>query len=106
MVAHPGLDVLILALTCTVTVRAVVHWSQLPAMECPADTGQWWLPAALCAQYVPKFRLLRCSASTFNTTAVPPFAVFIPVPRRAVRYQLRGARARQWFQAFVAMHIA
>jgi len=28
MVAHPGVDVLILALTCTVTVRAAVRWSQ------------------------------------------------------------------------------
>ncbi len=72
MVAHPGLDVLILALTCTVTVRAVLHWSQRPTMGCPADTGRKWLLAALCAQYVPKFCLLRCSASTLNTTAVSP----------------------------------
>jgi hypothetical protein len=72
MVAHPGLDVLSLALTCTVTVRAVLHWPQRPTMECPADTGRKWLPAALCAQYVPKFCLLRCSAGTLNTTAVSP----------------------------------
>src|SRR6266480_6606877 len=72
MVAHPGLDVLILALTCTVTIRAVVRLAQRPTMGCPADTGRKWLPAALCAQYVPKFCLLRCSASTLNTTAVSP----------------------------------
>jgi len=41
-------------------------------MECPADTGRRWQSAALCAQYVPKFRLLRCLASTLNTTAVSP----------------------------------
>jgi hypothetical protein len=72
MVAHPGLDVLILALTCTVTVTAVAYWSQRPTIGCPADTGRKWLPAALCAQYVPKLCLLRCSASTLNTTAVSP----------------------------------
>ena len=72
MVAHPEVDVRILALTCTVTVRAVVHWSQRPTMGCPADTGRKWLPAALCAQYVPKFCLLRCSVSALNTTAVSP----------------------------------
>jgi hypothetical protein len=74
-------------------------------MECPADTGRWSLPAALCAQHVPKFRLLRCPASTLNTAAVPP---------SPWSYQCRGvqsdisygvARARQWFRAFVAMHI-
>ncbi len=81
MVAHPGLDVLILALTCTVTVRAVLHWSQRPTMGCPADTGRKWLPAALCAQYVPKFCSLRYSASTLNMTAVSP-------PR--CPYQYRG----------------
>ena len=46
--------------------------------------------AARCAQYVPKFRSLRRSASTPNTTAVSPSRCFIPVPRRAVRYQLQG----------------
>jgi hypothetical protein len=80
MVAHPGPDVLILVLTCTVTVR-LLSTGHNDRDGCPADTGRKWLPAALCAQYVPKFCLLRCSAST---TAVWPS--WCP-------YQFRGEQA-------------
>jgi hypothetical protein len=75
-------------------------------MECPADTGRWWLPAALCAQYVPKFRLLRRSASTPNTTAVSPSRCSYQFRGVKSDISYRGERALQWFRAFVAMHIA
>ena len=89
MVAHPGLDVLILALTCTVTVRAVVHWSQRPTMGCPADTDRKWLPAALCAQYVPKLLAEVLSQHVQHDSGLA-IAVSVPVPRRAGRHQLHS----------------
>jgi uncharacterized protein (DUF2237 family) len=56
MVAHPGLDVLILVLTCGVAVGIVARWPCRLGAVCPARTGRKWLSAALCAEYVRKFR--------------------------------------------------
>jgi hypothetical protein len=56
MVAHPGLDVLILVLTCGVSVVSTARWPCRLTVVCPAGTGRKWLSAALCAEYVLKFR--------------------------------------------------
>src|SRR5438046_2637422 len=90
MVAHPGLDVLILALTCTITVRAVVRLAQQPTTGCPADTGRRWLPAVLCAQYVPKFRFAEVLSQHAQHDTGFATAVSVPVPRRAGRHQLQS----------------
>ena len=55
MVAHPGLDVLILVLTCGVAVASVARWLCRLTVVRPAGTGRKWLSAALCAEYVLKF---------------------------------------------------
>ena len=86
MVAHPGLDVLILALTCTVTVRTVVNSSQRPTMGCPADTGRkWLLPALLCpirAQVLLAEVLSQHAQHDSGLAIAAPG----PVPRRAGRH--------------------
>jgi hypothetical protein len=56
MVAHPGLDVRILVLTCGVSVASAARWPCRLIVVCPAGIGRKWLAAALCAEYVLKFR--------------------------------------------------
>jgi hypothetical protein len=55
MVAHPGLDVPISALTCGPSYVVRSRSSVAVLARCPVSTGRKWLVAALCAQYVPKF---------------------------------------------------
>ena len=59
---------------------------------CPARTGRRRLLAALCAQYVPKFRLSRCSASTLSTTVVSTPRCPHPDRNEPGRYLLRRVR--------------
>jgi hypothetical protein len=56
MVAHPGLDVFILVMTCGVIVGSAARWTRRPTVVCLAGTGRRRLMAALCAEYVLKFR--------------------------------------------------
>jgi hypothetical protein len=63
MVAHPGLDVLILVLTCGVAVGSVARWLYRLRVVCPAGTGRKWLSAAPCAEYVLKFCAMDASSA-------------------------------------------
>ena len=56
MVAHLELDVLILAVSCGVIVASAPHWTRLLMGVCPAGTDRRRLMAALCAEYMLKFR--------------------------------------------------
>jgi hypothetical protein len=56
MVAHPGPDMLISALTCEAAVIAKVRCRQPRRHACPVDTGGGRLLAVVCAKYVPKFQ--------------------------------------------------
>jgi hypothetical protein len=81
---------------------------------CPLgyDYGRWSVRLTLadggcqqapCAQCVPKFRLLRCSASMLNATAVSPSRCSYQCRGVQSDISYRDARARRWFRAFEAM---
>ena len=55
MVAHPGLDVRILPLTCAVADAARGRWQRPQRHGRTANTDRGRLLAAVCAKYVPKF---------------------------------------------------
>ena len=54
MVAHLGLDMLILAMTCEVIVVSAARWTRRQTGVCLAGTGRRRLMAALYAEYVLK----------------------------------------------------
>jgi hypothetical protein len=56
MVAHPEVEVRILALTCTVAAAVRARCQRPRRYARPAGTGCGRLPAAVCAKYVPKFQ--------------------------------------------------
>jgi hypothetical protein len=83
MVAHPGVDVLIPALTCIAAATAKARSRRPRGHARPAGADCRRLLAALCVKYVPKFRastLLRAGhAHHVGETAVaPPLAVPLP----------------------------
>jgi len=63
MVAHPGLDVLILVLTCGIAIGIVARRPCRLRVVCPAGTGRKGLSAALCAEYVLKFVPMDASSA-------------------------------------------
>jgi hypothetical protein len=102
-VAHPGRGVLTWSLTCwSATVAAVPDdaWQHCHVRSGLARSGSWRPLCPIRAQ-VPLAEALSQHA---QHDSGPAFAVFIPVPRRAVRYQPRGCVSAVWFRAFVAMH--
>jgi hypothetical protein len=84
MVAHPRLDVLILALTCTVA-AAVRARRQRPRRHVrPASTGCGRLLAAVCAKYVPKFQaatLMPGGAHAQRGEPVPALPLLLQLPQ-------------------------
>src|SRR5215813_12094595 len=63
MVAHPGLDVLILALTCAVADAVRGRWQRPRRHRRTASTDWERFLAAVCAKYVPKFQAATLIAS-------------------------------------------
>jgi len=63
MVAHPGLDVRILALTCAVADTTRGRWQRPRRHGRTASTDCGRLLAAVCAKYVPKFQAATLIAS-------------------------------------------
>ena len=57
MVAHPGLDVRILTLTCAVADAARNRWPSPRRHERPASPDRGRLLAAVCAKYAPKLQV-------------------------------------------------
>jgi hypothetical protein len=86
MVAHPEVEVRILALTCTVAAAVRARCQRPRRYARPAGTGCGRLPAAVCAKYVPKFQAATLIPGGAGTHAevgepVPTLPLLLQLPQ-------------------------